>query len=104
MAHDPQKLAYWIQHFQRWHASGLSQRAYCQGEGLSFSSFDHWRQKSQKVADRSESQVRSPLTLIPVGLEKTSGSAILLRSPAGWQITVPMDHLAQALPLLAELP
>ena len=47
MACDPTRLAYWADHYQRWQTSGLSQRTYCEREGVSYSSFDHWRRQAR---------------------------------------------------------
>ncbi|MFZ6876517.1 IS66 family insertion sequence element accessory protein TnpA, partial [Undibacterium sp. Di27W] len=46
---DPDKLAFWRKQCQDWQGSGLSQRAFCQREGLVYSSFDYWRRRAAPV-------------------------------------------------------
>ena len=105
MAIDGKKLRYWSKHFERWQASGLTQRAYCAREGLALSTFDHWRRQARKALRPEASQAPLPrpvesLTLVPVQIE-AAGSDVQLRSPAGWHITLPAtlgpDTLAHVL-------
>lgn len=108
MAIDGKKLRYWKRHFERWRASGLTQRAYCTREGLALSTFDHWRRQARKaqgeVAPAPQSVSAHRLTLVPVQLEAPGGD-LHLKSPAGWQITLPatlgrdtLAHLLSVLP------
>lgn len=94
MTHDPKKLAYWADHHHSWQRSGLSQRAYCQREGLSFSAFDHWRRPAREAATAAQAATPSPpldgpLTFIPVKVNTTTDTRIQLCSPGGWSITLP---------------
>lgn len=95
MAHDSIKLSYWTEHYLSWRSSGLSQRSYCQREGLSFSSFDHWRRRAREAAGVIPPTVPphpldKPMTLVPVQLDLADGLGdIQLHSPAGWRITLP---------------
>lgn len=106
---DPKKHAHWAEHHRRWQTSGLSQRQYCQRESLSLSSFDRWRRLIGQEADAVAGAAESPkkLTLVPVqvGGESGAGGNVVLRSPAGWQVTLPgmlgQDMLLQ---LLTRLP
>jgi hypothetical protein len=43
MKEEGERERYWQAHRVAWQSSGLSQRAYCQREGLSFSAFGYWR-------------------------------------------------------------
>jgi len=113
MAHDPKKLAYWAEHESRWQGSGLSQRNYCQREGLSHSSFDRWRRLMRIATDTTAVPTARPvtlpekLTLVPVQLSGDPGidGEIVLRSPAGWQVTLPSPLTGEALiALLSRLP
>jgi len=105
---DPKKRAHWAEHHHRWQASGLSQRQYCQRESLSLSSFDRWRRLIGQAADTTVGASASPkkLTLVPVQVGGESGMVgnVVLRSPAGWQVTLPgklgQDMLLQLLPRL----
>lgn len=99
MTEQPDKLAYWCTHYQSWQSSGLSQRAYCRQEGISFSTFDRWRSRVRSQSNSpkppllaSSNQNLSPppsLTLIPVQLATSSSADIQLLSPSGWRITIP---------------
>jgi hypothetical protein len=40
-------------HFQHWQASGLSQMAYSNAQGLTFHKFNYWCRKFQKAAGHS---------------------------------------------------
>ena len=110
MAHDPNKLAYWADHYRSWQSSGLSQRSYCQREGLSYAAFDHWRRRVRGGASlpaTATSKRVSKLTLVPVQLDVAAsrGNDIQLRSPSGWQVTLPATFDGAALAqLLAHLP
>jgi len=95
---DPKKRAHWAEHHRRWQGSGLSQRQYCQRESLSLSSFDRWRRLIRQAADVAPRAAALPktLTLVPVqvGGDSGVGGNVVLRSPSGWQVTLP-DKLAQ---------
>jgi hypothetical protein len=45
MKEESERERYWQAHRMAWQSSGLSQRAYCQREGLSFSAFGYWRSR-----------------------------------------------------------
>jgi hypothetical protein len=45
MKEEGERERYWQAHRVAWQSSGLSQRAYCQREGLSFSAFGYWRSR-----------------------------------------------------------
>jgi len=108
MAHDPKKLAYWADRHRSWQTSGLSQRSYCQREGLSFASFDYWRRRARtavSAAAATHPQPQRKLTLVPVQLDIAASRDILLKSPAGWQVALPatldpgvLSHLLSQLP------
>ena len=113
------KLAYWREHGQGWEISGLSQRAYCEREGLSYASFGYWRQQTRQAAGLIALPAPRPsCLLVPVQIvgeshgHDASGDkpvalpdAVRLQSPTGWQVTLPrsieistLAHLLQQLP------
>ncbi|MBI5752385.1 MAG: hypothetical protein HZA59_09615 [Hydrogenophilales bacterium] len=101
MANDAKKLSYWQQHFTRWESSGLSRRAYCAREGLALSTFDYWRRQTRANADQPSN---AALTLVPVQVERRPDHTTL-RSPAGWELTLPVSvELADLAGLLKQLP
>jgi hypothetical protein len=111
MEREARKLEYWVQHHQSWQASGLSQVAYCQREGLSFSSFDHWRRRARAAMGLTSATsalpppTTKPLNLVPVEVKSTApASEIVLQSPSGWQLRCTLNILEVVLPLLRQLP
>jgi len=94
-----ERLAYWKGQHQSWQASGLTQRAYCEREGLSFSMFDKWRRRAralqvaglvtvaQKAVSAATAQPPQMIKLIPAHMQTSNAACdIELRSPSGWQI------------------
>jgi len=43
----------WRMHVEGWRASGLSQRAYCVGEGLKLSTFQYWTRRLRDAPEVS---------------------------------------------------
>jgi len=98
MATNAKKLTYWQQHFKRCQASGLTRRAYCTREGLALSTFDRWRSLSRSTGGTSS---KAALTLVPVAVEHPLHAT--LKSPAGWEITLPAT-LSELAHVLKQLP
>ena len=40
---DEESVEYWRKHYESWRQSSLTQRAYCDEQGLSFALFRQWR-------------------------------------------------------------
>lgn len=94
MASDVVKVRYWREHMKGWQASGMSQRGYCQREGLALSSFDHWRRRLKQIgvatAKKRPTRSEAPLTLLPVRvIPEPMPGGLSLTSPGGWQMTFP---------------
>ena len=60
-----EKTAYWSEHIEAWHRSGLSQGAYCRRHGLSQSSLSYWR---KRLGATDDGEVASCVTIVPVPL------------------------------------
>lgn len=45
-----QILAFWRGHSEAWKLSGLTQRAYCEQQGLSLKNFGNWRAQLKRIA------------------------------------------------------
>lgn len=100
MASATTKLLNWKRHFTDWQSSGLTRRGYCEREGLSLATFDYWRRQTRpnRVAAK---QANIPLTLVPAQIAAAqSETGLVLRSPTGWQLTLPVNVEG---PWLAEL-
>ena len=55
----------WAKHMRGWKTSGLTQRAYCEREAISYDVFKHWRQRLRGDRDQSE----SPARFVPVSVQ-----------------------------------
>ncbi|WP_052808354.1 IS66 family insertion sequence element accessory protein TnpA [Methyloterricola oryzae] len=69
MKKEGERERYWQAHRIAWQSSGLSQRAYCQREGLSFSAFGYWR---SRVKARVEASLPA---FVPVLIEEPAVKA-----------------------------
>lgn len=83
------KREFWLRHIQACQASEVSQAAYCQAHALSMSSFGYWRKRCVPATTSS-------LTVVPV-VREPGGSGVQLRSPSGWQISLPASMSSDAL-------
>lgn len=95
MGMDPQKLHYWSVHYQGWQSSGLTRRAYCEREGLSLPSYERWskrvRASTKEPTSSSNTASTQSLTLVPVRvMGQQNKEGLILRSPAGWEMRLPV--------------
>lgn len=91
---DKTKLQHWTQRLKDWEASGVTQRAYCEREGLKYGTFDYWRRQIRStgttVKPKTKPVSAKLLTLVPVHLSgKSLSESIVLRNSAGWQLELP---------------
>ena len=97
MGLDAEKLAYWEGHYNNWQASGLTQKIYCEREALVRSSFERWAKRVRSNTKAKANQkstpaagATKPLTLVRARLaNQVQSETIILRSPGGWQLTIP---------------
>ena len=82
------KREYWADQINGWRASGLSQKAYCAGQGLSLSSFQYWRRRLPGVGSGK---------LIPVSVG--AGPRVGLTIGAV-RLDIPLEALDRVLPLV----
>ncbi len=78
------RQAFWLAHVKAWRDSGLTQKAYCQQQGLkSADVLGYW-------ANRDKREI-SKLTLVPAQILPSiaHSEAIRLTSPTGWQLALP---------------
>jgi hypothetical protein len=91
------RLTYWQGHHQVWQTSGLTQRAYCEREGLSFSMFDKWRRRARAGQVTKLAATPKAIKLIPAHMQIPHAACdIELRSPSGWQIRLNTAHSLDA--------
>ena len=93
MANDAIKRLNWERHFTAWQSSGLTRRSYCEREGLSLSTFDYWRRQARpnSVTAKQPAAASLPLTLVAARVVAAQNdTGLVLRSPTGWQLTLPV--------------
>jgi len=66
------KQAYWDKRIGQWRESGLSQRVFCETQGLALSTFQWWR---KRLADSRGGQAR----FLPLALEAPAGAAAVVQ-------------------------
>jgi len=71
----------WEERLKGWKDSGLSQKAYCEREGISFTSLRYW---SAQVFREQKAE----LTLVSVRMPEGVGD-LVIRGPRGWQCVFP---------------
>lgn len=92
---------FWRAHLEAWHRSELTQREYCASRGLGEKAFYRWRRKEKEAV----ASANSSLTLVPVSVSApATGSIILLHSPGGWRIELPVGGAPWLADLLRHLP
>ena len=101
----------WLDHVAAWTASGQTQRAYCDAQGLRYFAFDYWRRfvRKQDASSIPLTNVPTPAAFIPVVASAPSapgcGGVIEVRLAGGaclvWPHGRALSELAQLLRLLA---
>ena len=86
------KRDFWRRHIEGWRQSKLSQKTYCQQQGISFASFGYWRARLKR-------QTESGGKLIPVNIAKAS-SSVTVFLPLGVRLEIPAHTLAEVLPVI----
>jgi hypothetical protein len=91
---DETKWRYWKKQIANWEASGLSQRAYCARENVSFFRFDYWRRKvrtpNPPLPRAQKPMAPAQLRLLPVQIDASQDNpALVLHSPHGWRLALP---------------
>ena len=93
------KQQLWEKRIADWKKSGLSQRAFCQQQGLAISTFCVWLRKIRQTTNQSHA---TPTTFLPVVVERQSsdisGTVDVHTSDLTFEVSIP--QLAQ---LITEL-
>lgn len=95
----------WIDHVAAWTASGQTQRAYCDAQGLRYFAFDYWR----RFVLKQNAPSTPPAAFIPLVATSSPvpgcGGVIEVRIKGGASLVWPdgraLSELAQLLRLLA---
>jgi hypothetical protein len=64
----------WARHIEKWRGSGLTQRAYCERESISYATFKSWRLRVRRTAIKPVERAR----LVPVRVVGGGGSIAAL--------------------------
>jgi len=63
----------WIDHVAAWSASGQTQRAYCEAQGLRYHAFDYWRRFVLKHGVLKQDASSTPPQNVPTPAAKQRG-------------------------------
>ena len=91
---SPQSQTDWPSHMDAWKLSGLTQKAYCAREGISFYSFKNRRHRLLKQGElksprsKDSQPLLKPVSLTPVQSQPGSGTELILELPVGIRLTI----------------
>lgn len=92
---------FWRAHVEAWNRSDVTQREYCAKNGLAERAFYRWRRKEKDVLAAGS----AALTLVPVSVgTAATSSVVVLHSPGGWRIELPVGDVSWLTELLRQLP
>jgi hypothetical protein len=92
---------FWQAHVEAWHRSDVTQREYCAKNGLAERAFYRWRRKQKEALAAGG----APLTLVPVGVgTPATGIVVVLHSPGGWRIELPVGTACWLAEFVRQLP
>lgn len=78
---------------QAWRESGLSQRAFCEREGVSLATFSYWRQKERLGGEAADAAAPAFTELVvdsALNASKTVPAAIEVTYPDGTRVRIPV--------------
>lgn len=92
------RRAFWLGHVGTWRSSGLTRTAYCVRHDLKLATFAYWVGREKKA--------EALPAWVPVAVaEAAQGGTLVLCSPGGWRLEVPMGASPDwGASLLARLP
>jgi hypothetical protein len=92
---------FWRAHVEAWNRSDVTQREYCANNGLAERAFYRWRRKEKEALAAGD----AALTLVPVSVgTPVTSSVVVLHSPGGWRIELPVGSVSWLTELLRQLP
>jgi hypothetical protein len=99
---------FWTQHLDAWHASGLSQNAYCRKYNLRPSQLSYWKRKlaGTRVDHKPVTCEQSP-AFVPLSIshQAATGNGLRLPLPNGCELAgIEGQHLPLVIGLMKELP
>lgn len=86
-----EKRSHWQRHVDAWQRSDLTQKAYCESQGVSVATFGYWR---KRLADDVLTK-----KFVSVGTASVP-SLVRIHLPGGVLLEVPTSSLAAVLPVI----
>ena len=77
-----------IEHIKIWQASGLTQAAYCQQQGLNAKTFSRWF-KTYQLSNQSTKPLLIPVEIKPAAADTHATASLWLRLPKGLALELP---------------
>jgi len=99
------RVRYWTQHIEVWKSSGLSQRAYCEREGIAVSTLQWWCRRL-RGSGHSDAPRFVPVAVEPISNVRDEPIEVVLLSGRRLRLSAPRDEteLARLVRLLEVLP
>lgn len=82
-ANDPGLAAAWQEVVRRFRRSGLTQREFCEDEGLSPSTLGYWLRKLESPAPASEVDNAQFIRLVDASMSETEPLSLVVELPGG---------------------
>ncbi|MCP8689010.1 IS66 family insertion sequence element accessory protein TnpA [Marinobacterium sedimentorum] len=101
---DELKEAFWHQHLEAWKASGLTQRAYCQEQGLTPYRMTYWKGRLAATPHPAQTGLSDWVLMGHGGALAAAGQHLNVCLPNGIRLEIPLAAVEQLLPgLLRQL-
>ncbi len=99
------RVRYWKQHIEGWKSSGLSQRRYCEREGIAVSTLQWWCRRLRENG-RAETPRFVPVAVPAIADARNEPIEVMLLSGRRLRLAAPRDEteLARLVRLLEVLP
>lgn len=100
------RVRYWTQHIEGWKSSGLSQRGYCEREGIALSTLQWWCRRLRGNGQQAETPRFVPVTVPAISDVRDEPIEVVLLSGRRLRLAAPRDEteLARLVRLLEVLP
>ena len=79
-----------IEHIKAWQASGLTQRVYCQQQGLNVKTFSRWF-RAYRLSKQPATLLLIPVEIKPAAATTHATASLWLRLPKGQALELPVN-------------
>jgi len=90
-----QKCEFWQQHINAWQQGKLSQKQYCQQQGLGVANFGYWRTRLKGGA-----KPKARAAFISVNVVEAASASVTVVLPVGLRLEFPTSSLEILLPVI----